>query len=59
MAAFAKGFQWDPKKNESNLMKHGIDFEEATKSCMASTSFVVRNTHWRSAGSQSEKRTTA
>ena len=24
-----KGFQWDSEKNELNLKKHGIDFDEA------------------------------
>ncbi len=24
-----RGFQWDAKKNELNLAKHGIDFDEA------------------------------
>jgi len=24
-------FEWDEEKNESNLSKHGIDFEEAAK----------------------------
>ncbi len=24
-----KGFQWDPAKNRANLLKHGIDFEDA------------------------------
>jgi hypothetical protein len=23
------GFDWDKRKSESNLVKHGIDFEEA------------------------------
>ena len=23
------GFDWDKRKNESNLVKHGLDFEEA------------------------------
>jgi uncharacterized DUF497 family protein len=25
------GFDWDRRKGESNLVKHGIDFEEATE----------------------------
>jgi len=24
-------FQWDPRKNESNITKHGIDFAEAPR----------------------------
>jgi len=27
----ASGFQWDAAKNESNLAKHGIDFDDATE----------------------------
>jgi uncharacterized DUF497 family protein len=26
-----RGFQWDAKKNELNLAKHGIDFDEAVE----------------------------
>ena len=26
----ALGFEWDDKKTESNLHKHGVSFEEAT-----------------------------
>jgi uncharacterized protein len=26
-----KGFQWDAKKNASNLKKHGIDFDDAVE----------------------------
>jgi uncharacterized protein len=29
MELVVKGFQWDPAKSEANLVKHGIDFEDA------------------------------
>lgn len=27
--AIVRGFQWDARKNDLNLLKHGIDFDEA------------------------------
>lgn len=31
MPAFLYEFEWDPVKAESNLRKHGVDFERATQ----------------------------
>ena len=28
---FPSGFQWDEKKNQANILKHGIDFRDAVR----------------------------
>ncbi len=36
-------FEWDPKKAESNLEKHGVSFEEATTCFNDNSSIRVRS----------------
>jgi uncharacterized DUF497 family protein len=45
-----KGFQWDARKNQVNLEKHGIDFDEAVEVFYHRTPFSGQNTTKRSAG---------
>ncbi len=45
------GFEWDSRKSKSNLAKHGVSFEEATKLWMDSNLVVLT-----SSGSNEETR---
>ena len=38
-------FQWDERKNESNIAKHGIDFSDATRLFSAPMRTVLDNRH--------------
>lgn len=60
--AIIRGFQWDANKNDLNLAKHGIDFDEAIE-IFYSPHLLLRSKHrdeerWIAVG-ESEGRTIA
>jgi uncharacterized protein len=38
-------FEWDERKRRSNVIKHGIDFSDATEAFYDSTAYTFRSFH--------------